>query len=65
MDEYVQPSAKSHIRRIPFSFLYWSNDGEPRWLHHSKSIELQISLNHGVNCRSDCSNIFFNSSADT
>lgn len=54
-----------YIRRICCSFLYPSSDAEPRWLHHSNSIELQISLNHGVNFSPGCSNICFSSSADT
>ena len=54
-----------YIRRIPDSPLYLSNDDEPRWSHHSNSIELQMSLNHGVKMSPDCWNICFNSSGDT
>lgn len=56
---------QSHIRRISFSPLYLSNAAVPRWLHHSNSIELQMSLNHGVNLRPGSPNITFSSSAET
>src|SRR4051812_5682952 len=36
-----------HMRRISCSLVYFSKP-ESRCCHHSKSVELQMSLNHGV-----------------
>lgn len=53
-----------YMRRICSSFVYVSSP-ESRCDHHSKSIELQISLNQGVNFNVGSSNFFFRLSCDT
>lgn len=53
-----------YMRRICCSFVYVSSP-ESRCDHHSKSIELQISLNHGVNFSVGSSNFFFRLSCVT
>lgn len=58
-------TSDSYIRRISFSPLNLLKVELPKWLHHSKSMELQISLNQGVYFRPGCSNSCLSSSAVT
>lgn len=53
-----------NMRRICCSFVYLSRP-ESRLCHHSNSIELQMSLNQGVNFNSGCSNSCLSFSALT